>query len=350
MKGAQSQGHGRPLRFLGAVTTGWIGLRTVLLWPGVGTPVPLAETHLPPFHPIAAFLSRVPLEQTPRSVIGVSGAEGGSARTTWPPASPASAHGTSVAMFGAAALPDMPIDRHPAAIPRPVLPTIPPFVVTVGAAASGAVRARRWSGSGWVVGRAGVGTGNGLPGGQLGGSQAGIRILRTLDRRGRVALAGRLTTPLGQGLREASLGLEWQPTRLPIRIVAEQRFVLGSGHGGPGIGVIGGFGPLPIAHGIQAEGYGQAGVIRRADTEPYADAALRLTRTTARLAQARVDLGIGLWGGAQRGAARLDVGPTLAVALPVAKTSVRLTLDWRERIAGDAHPNSGPALTLGTDF
>ncbi|MBS0285465.1 MAG: hypothetical protein JSS15_13700, partial [Proteobacteria bacterium] len=58
---------------------------------------------------------------------------------------------------------------------------------------------------------------------------------------------------------------------------------------------------------------------------------------------------LGAWGGAQRGAARLDVGPAAGVAVPAAMP-LRISLEWRQRIAGDARPGSGPALSIGADF
>ena len=64
----------------------------------------------------------------------------------------------------------------------------------------------------------------------------------------------------------------------------------------------------------------------------------------------RIDFGAGIWGSAQRGAARLDIGPTIGVAVPIARRAIRLSADWRERIAGDARPGSGPAFTIGSDF
>ena len=64
----------------------------------------------------------------------------------------------------------------------------------------------------------------------------------------------------------------------------------------------------------------------------------------------RIDLGLGAWGAAQRGASRVDAGPWLSTALPVAGRSLRLSLEWRQRLAGRATPSSGPALTIGTDF
>ena len=65
-----------------------------------------------------------------------------------------------------------------------------------------------------------------------------------------------------------------------------------------------------------------------------------------------VDLlaGAGVWGAAQPGAARLDVGPHIALRIPAAGTSIAIAADWRFRIAGDARPGSGPTLTIASDF
>ena len=63
-----------------------------------------------------------------------------------------------------------------------------------------------------------------------------------------------------------------------------------------------------------------------------------------------LDLGIGAWGAAQRGAARLDIGPSAAITLPLGTRALRVSFDWRQRIAGDARPVSGPALSIGPDF
>jgi len=171
-----------------------------------------------------------------------------------------------------------------------------------------------------------------------------------LDRKRRLAVAGRITSPLGSGLREASLGIEWQPTRLPVRIVAEQRVALNAGKGGPAVGVVGGFGPLPIGGGFRLESYAQAGAIHRDRTEGFVDGAAHLSHPVCAIGAVPIEFGAGLWGGAQRGAERLDVGPSLTAALPVAGRSLRLSLDWRERVAGRARPGSGVALTLGADF
>nr|WP_233151015.1 hypothetical protein [Sphingomonas sp. BT553] len=206
----------------------------------------------------------------------------------------------------------------------------------------------RLAGSIWGIAR--NGRGGALPGGQLGGSQAGFRLTYALGEARQVALAARVSSPLRGRGREMALGIDWQPMALPLHVIAEQRIALDGGKGGPALMVIGGVDPVPVAFGFRLEAYGQAGAIARDRIEPFVDGAARLTRAVATIGRARVDLGVGGWGGAQRGAARLDVGPSIALAVPVAERTVRMTLDWRQRIAGDARPGSGPALTIGSDF
>src|SRR3546814_6988641 len=77
----------------------------------------------------------------------------------------------------------------------------------------------------------------------LGGSQAGARLAYAIDPAPRLQLVGRVATPLRGRGREAAIGVAWQPTRAPVRVVAEQRFAIDGGRGGPAIGVIGGVGP-----------------------------------------------------------------------------------------------------------
>jgi hypothetical protein len=184
---------------------------------------------------------------------------------------------------------------------------------------------------------------------QLGGSQLGARLAYAIGTARRVALVGRVAAPFEGAGREAAIGMEWTPMHLPIRLFAERRIALDAGRGGTGVGVIGGL-YRPLGRDFRIEAYGQAGAIDRDRIEGYVDASARLSRPVATVGPARVDFGIGAWGGAQRGAERVDVGPTIGVSAPLGGQSVRLTLDWRARIAGDARPGSGPALSLGTDF
>ena len=339
--GQISGARGRPLRFLALVTTGWVGLRTAMLWPQLDSAAAVLHAIAPVTFAVAAPVATPsPVAYRPPPV---SPQWHAAIARTLQPRQHRAADPTRVALallglvrYGDPhAVEDAPIlPGLPRPIPRPAPATLP----------------SRWSASLWLVARGGSGIAPGSSGGQLGGSQAGVRIAYMLDRKRRIALAGRVTTPLGSGLREAALGVEWQPTRLPIRLVAEEHIAIDGGRSGPAVGVVGGIGPVAIPLGFRLEAYGQAGIIRRTATEAYADGALRVARPIATIGAARIDLGAGAWGGAQRGAARLDVGPSVAVTVPLAKHPVRLTLDWRERVAGRARPGSGPALTLGTDF
>lgn len=238
--------------------------------------------------------------------------------------------------FGPAEYIDKPRAVAPFALPAAAAPQ--PFRPIVS----------RWSGSAWLVARPGSGL-SAAPGGQLGGGQAGLRIAWLIDPDRRIALFGRAVTPLQGKGREAALGVEWQPTRAPVRIVGEYRFAIDGGRSGPGLGLVAGT-DHRIPAGFRLETYAQAGAIRRDRIEPYADGAARATRPLATLGPARLALGGGIWGAAQRDAQRLDVGPSATLEVPLAGQNFRLALDWRQRVAGDARPGSGLALTLGSDF
>jgi hypothetical protein len=345
-------GRGRPLRFLALLVMGWSGTRAALLWPGTpsATPPSLpAATRivvrpgrgLPIGPPPVTRTADAPLNGHGCCALVRKAPGPVSPPTRWADASPVVAVAeTAEPVRGApeairASFPREPSPGTASAQDTPVLaaPLPPPG-------------GRPWSASLWLAARGSRGLGPG-GGGQLGGAQAGARLAWTLDARRRVALFGRVTTPLSGSGREVSGGIEWQPTRLPVRMVVEQRVTLDGGKGGPGAGLIAGVDAMPIAAGFSLEAYGQAGVIRRTRTEPYADGAARVTRAVGPLA---LRLGVGSWGGAQRDAQRLDVGPTLTLRLPVADRSLRVLLDWRQRVAGSARPGSGAALTLASDL
>lgn len=206
-------------------------------------------------------------------------------------------------------------------------------------------RPDRWSLGIWAVAR--QGSGAPTPGGQLGGSQAGLRLLHRLDSRGTWSTSLRLSAPAHGVGREMGVGVDWHPVRqVPVRVLVEQRVALDRGRGGTALLAVTGIGPRPVAAGLTLTAYAQGGVVVRDRTEPFADGAMRVAVPLT----PDLDLGIGLWGGAQRDAQRLDVGPTLGLAVPVAGRRIRLSLDWRQRVAGGAAPNSGPALTIAGDF
>jgi hypothetical protein len=75
----------------------------------------------------------------------------------------------------------------------------------------------------------------------------------------------------------------------------------------------------------------------------FADGGLTLTRPVYR----RFSVGFGVWGGIQPGLYRVDAGPRLTMQV---RRNVRVHLDYRQRLAGNAEPGSGPTVTLAGDF
>jgi hypothetical protein len=116
------------------------------------------------------------------------------------------------------------------------------------------------------------------------------------------------------------------------------------------LGAAGGAYDVRVAPHWRLDGYGEAGVVGAHRRDLYADGALRIARAIDLGGGRSLALGGGAWGAAQPGAARFDVGPSAVLRLPVAGHVVAASLDWRERIVGEAKPGSGVAFTLATDF
>ena len=221
------------------------------------------------------------------------------------------------------------------------------------ALAAPAARHSRWSGSAWALVRNGGKVSPLTPGGQIGGGQAGIRILYHLDEADRLSLSARLSRTVGGPRQsEASAGLDWQPvTAIPIHLMLERRFALDSGgRNAWTAGAAGGVYAVPVAKGWRLDAYAEAGVVGTRRRDLYADGAARVARSLDLGDGRSLALGGGVWGAAQPGAARLDVGPSAVLRLPVARRAVALALDWRQRVAGGARPGSGIAFTLASDF
>jgi len=342
-------GQGRPLRFLMIVVGGWTGARVALLWPDPvveqvvaaqrAAPVPVrhqeahrASAPTPVIAAASLAFSELPPIATPHLLVQRT-ARGGS--VTRPIAA-------AVATDRAA----YPIVSDPVVL----APTPSPFGVDAAQPVASALPTRpRWSGSAWALVR-GAGAAGGVATPQLGGSQIGARIAYRLDASARVAAVARAAAATGVRQQEAALGVEWQPTRLPIRLVAEQRIGIANIRGGPALGLVGGVSALPLGAGLRIDGYAQGGVIARDRADGYVDGAVSVGRTVVAHGGARLELGLGAWGAAQRGAERLDVGPAAVVVLPVERRAIRLGVQWRERIAGHARPGSGAVLSLGADF
>lgn len=206
----------------------------------------------------------------------------------------------------------------------------------------------RWSFSAWSFLRQGDASTLGL-GGTLGGSQAGAlaRFRINGDPARPLAVAIRLSSPIRRlAAAEAALGIDWRPSRrLPVHLVAERRQRLGrQGRSAFGLTLHGGVSDAPIA-GLRVEAYAQAGIVGTRSRDLFGDGAVRLS-----VPLGRIRLGAGAWSAAQPGLSRLDLGPQASLRLPLAGRNVAIAADWRFRVAGNARPGSGPALTVGTDF
>jgi hypothetical protein len=109
--------------------------------------------------------------------------------------------------------------------------------------------------------------------------------------------------------------------------------------------------PFALPGGLRGEAYGQAGYVGGKFATPFADGQLRIDRGLWRIGQYDTRIGGGIWSGAQKGAYRVDVGPSASVTMPLPRgTFGRIAVDWRFRLAGEARPGSGPAMTLSAGF
>lgn len=220
----------------------------------------------------------------------------------------------------------------------------------------------RWSGSAWAFWRPATGATGTAGGGQLsptlGGSQAGLRIdWRPFANAPRdLALYGRLSSALARpAAAEAAVGIGLKPIdTVPVRIAVEQRLAASPGGRTAAAAYVAGGGANRIAAvGIDAEAYVQAGVVGLTRRDAFVDGALSATRDVAQLStDSRVSVGAALSGGAQPGAARVDIAPLARIRFTPdgSGTHFRLQAEWRTRVAGTAQPKSGLAITFSTDF
>lgn len=192
--------------------------------------------------------------------------------------------------------------------------------------------------------------------GQLGASQTGFRIQQPIARNGKdasIALNLRVSTPVEQKQgSEAGIGLSIQPVRrIPIAIIAERRIALDRG-GRNALALIaaGGFDDKRLIKKTSISVYAQAGLVGFANRDGFIDGSFRLEQTLLGQPHTALRIGGGLWGAAQPGVERIDVGPIVAVKQRAGSANLRISAEYRWRVAGKALPASGPALTIGADF
>ena len=182
-------------------------------------------------------------------------------------------------------------------------------------------------------------------GGSLGASQAGARLTYNFTRQ--IAATVRTTNDVGRRGGEVAAGLRLQPLAgVPLWIDAERRQQLGRYGGGRSAFALffeAGVYDRPMPLHFLLDSYLQGGVVGARSRDKFIDGALTLTRPVYK----QFSAGFGIWGGAQPGVYRVDAGPRVTMKV---RNNLRVHFDWRQRLAGNARPGSGPAVTLAGDF
>lgn len=227
--------------------------------------------------------------------------------------------------------------------------------------ASAGPRQSRWSADGWLVLRSGatplIAGGTAAP--SYGGSQAGAVLRYALAPGSSLGPHAyvRGASALGrEAERQLAAGLAVRPIpALPVTLHGEAR--LSERASGseirPAAFVSGGVDGVPAAGGaVMLRGYAQGGYVGGRDATFFADGSLHLERALGRDrgGDRQILVGGGAWGGAQQGVARLDLGPSASLRFKLGEGAARVSADYRLRLAGNAEPASGAALTLSAGF
>jgi hypothetical protein len=344
--------RGRPLYFIGLTLTAWVGGRFV--WEGDWSPHPSSIA-------VAATTQKIIAVQLEANAVERSG-------KLHQPARRQIFAGQPPKFRPPPAWDPWQDGGWPSGLPEPALVAgggeplstgrdTPPSIALapVGKAGPPEFQQRRWGGSVYAYSfwRFGGGAGVGLaPGAQYGGSQSGV--IATLDPfgepdKGLALLLRGSATPDWQG-REVALGLRWKPdSGWPLTLSAERRFNV-NGPDRFAAYLAGGFDDLRLMGKLKASAFGQAGYATGPGGGGFFDTQARVMHPLVKVAGVPLSVGAGSWGGGQKGAWRLDAGPTLEAQVETSLAKFRFQLDWRQKLAGNVLPDSSLALTVSTGF
>ena len=360
------------LRFLLVAVVGWAGVRAATLGsvPGAelfeiksseAMPPPITPTTFPPIEPVAAT------NQVDPSAFGAP---------SWrmPPGWPGAMQPMTIPVYirpvyapptmqNAAYTPILPTPAPNFYSPAPVLddapmsrvayasmpPTRPPVSIPVQGrpAIVPPQKLDRVQLTAWALLRGdqtGFGPSSLANTGNLGGSQAGARLSYNFTRQ--LAAALRLTSNVNRNDGEVAAGVRIMPLQsLPVWFTLERRQSLSqySGRNAFALFAEGGVYQRQLPWEFSLDAYLQGGVVGFSRPEAFIDGGVSAVRPVYR----QFSVGLGSWGGAQPGVYRVDVGPRVSMKL---RQNMRVHLDWRQRLAGNAQPGSGPAITLAGDF
>lgn len=218
---------------------------------------------------------------------------------------------------------------------------VPQGAVTIG----GPPKLDRLQLSAWALLRNEPGPQALASGGSLGGSQAGARLTYHVNRW--LAASLRTSSPVNQASGgEVALGVRMAPLRsIPVALTLERRQAIGQYGGRSAFAALveGGLYQRPIGWGFDLDGYAQAGIVGINSRDLFADGGFTLSRPLV----GDFSGGFGMWGGVQPDLYRLDAGPRVSMRM---RNGMRVHLDWRQRLTGNAAPGSGPAVTVAADF
>ncbi|WP_194745501.1 hypothetical protein [Thermaurantiacus tibetensis] len=197
----------------------------------------------------------------------------------------------------------------------------------------------------------------------LGSTQTGALAGWTLDplARRRVTAFARVATGsdargrLDPETAEAAVGVRVDPLpRVPVHVAVERRIALGAfGRNAWSARLAGGTARQVSALGrpVELSVYGEGGVVGFGPADLYGGGEATALAPLVSLDRIRLSAGVGGWASGQEGfitSHRVDVGPMLKLGF--ANTPVSARLDYRVKVAGNAAPGSGLALTIAGDF
>ncbi len=225
---------------------------------------------------------------------------------------------------------------------------------------------RHWSGEAALLLRDAGATGP-LVSPVLGGGQVGANLAYTIDPLARHPFAvvarfdtalrtrkGALLSPgLDGGSAQAAIGIRWMAYS-GVTISAERLQALGhDARSDWTLRVAAGAAQAATAQGhADWSAYAAAGVLGNGDS--YAGAQARLAMRLTPAGAIALVAGPAAWGSIQRTAAsttdRVDIGPSVQMRVNTGGIGFDVSADYRARIAGNAAPGSGPAITVSARF
>ena len=230
---------------------------------------------------------------------------------------------------------------------------------TAASTGTRSMRLRRWSINAWAFLRRGgsLAAASGVLPATYGANQVGSVLRYKLRPLSALAPTLYLRTDATTGAgryQTIAVGASVRPLRqIPVTLALEGRILDDSSgrHYQPVAMAVTQMPPFALPANLRGEIYAQAGYVGGQYATPFAEGQFRVDHGLYQIGKIETRIGGGAWGGIQTGASRLDAGPGISLSMPLnRKVFGRISADWRFRVGGNAHPGSGPALTLSAGF